>query len=601
MCFLAKVSAKMSNEACFLRRWTLAARFAFALLLVAAGGALGVRSTTAAHRAHLSNDLAAHEQRHSAARTRVIVHGSHDEITALAARHQLQLARWLAEGAVLRANSAEISSLAADPDVDHLSGDPLVTPAMSISNASTAADQTRAGSAGLRDIGSIPGVNGQGVVVAVVDSGIAPHQAIAKRVIAKVSVVTGDPSTADAYGHGTHVAGIIAGSAGPATLVTSQYNGGIAPGVQLVNVRVLGATGAGYTSDAIAGLDWVIANRTRYNIRIVNLSIGHPVTEPAATDPLCEAVARATGAGLLVVTAAGNAGRTLEGHHELGGITSPGNSPFALTVGAINTWNTIARRDDTVAEFSSRGPTKYDLAVKPDVAAPGTRIISLEADNSYLSTHYPYLHIAGGGNNAYMRLSGTSMAAPIGSGAAALLLQGAPGLSPAQVKLALQSGATYMQDGGLVGAGAGSIDIWASRKITVNGLSSLTSVLIGGALTPPSGASFWDAGTMSSRIYEGTGIRLLSTLDAARVWSNPSLLNYGDLNLVGLLIPLGWMAPNPLIWGEAATWTRATNDDAIVWGTAMYDDNGDAIVWGTSDNDDAIVWGTGSMTAGDPR
>jgi serine protease AprX len=344
----------------------------------------------------------------------------------------------------------------------------------------------------------------------------------------------------------------------------------------------------------------VVANRSRYNIRVINLSAGHPVTEPAAFDPLCQAVARAAQAGIVVVTAAGNEGRAPDGAHELGGITSPGNSPFAVTVGALNTWNTVARGDDTVAEYSSRGPTKYDLAVKPDLAAPGTRIISLEADGAYLAIHYPSLHRAGSGTNAYMQLSGTSMAAPIVSGAAALLLQGAPGLTPAQVKLALQSGASYVPDGGLMGAGAGSLNIWASRKITVNGLSALTNVVIGGLLTTSSGASFWDTGTMSSRIYGGTGIRLLSLLDLSRIWSNPSLLNDGQLNLVGLVNPLKLVAPNPLIWGQqVAGWK--TDGEAIVWGTSMYDDNDDAIVWGTSSDDDAIVWGTNTLTEDEPR
>src|SRR5207237_1227477 len=143
------------------------------------------------------------------------------------------------------------------------------------------------------------------------------------------------------------------------------------------------------------------------------------------------------------------------------GITSPGNSPLAFTVGALNTWGTVGRNDDTVADFSSRGPTKFDLAVKPDLAAPGTKIVSLEADGSYLSMTYPTLHVAGGVGNSYMRLSGTSMAAPMVSGAAALLLSGAPALTTAQLKLALQTGSTYMSDGGLVGAGAGSMNVWA--------------------------------------------------------------------------------------------------------------------------------------------
>jgi serine protease AprX len=579
-----------------------AARLALTSFAILFAAASGIAGRGASHRAHLSDDLLRHELRHTSSRTRVIAHGSTEEIAALAARHRLDVVRWLPNGAVLGANSDEIAALAADTTVEHLSGDPLVAPSMSVSNASTAADRTRAGSGGLLGLGAVPAVTGQGVVVAVVDSGIASHQALANRVIASVSFVTGDPSTDDAYGHGTHVAGIITGVAGPATKVTSLYNGGIAPGVQLVNVRVLGAHGSGYTSDVIAGVDWVVANRARYNIRIINLSLGHPVVEPAATDPLCEAVARAAAAGLTVVVSAGNEGRTPEGNRELGGITSPGNSPLAITVGALNTWGTVARDDDTVADYSSRGPTRFDLAVKPDLAAPGTRIVSLEADGSYLSTTYPALHVAGGNGNSYMRLSGTSMAAPMVTGAAALLLQGAPALTTAQLKLALQTGSTYVSDGGLVGAGAGSMNVWASRNLTAGGLNTLTSTLtntlIGGVLTVPSGASFWDSGTLSSRLYGGVGIRLLSLLDLSKVLGNPSLLNAGDLNLVGLLNPLRLVAPNPLIWGEVAGWT---SDQQIIWGSQIQDTQGQQIIWGSSTDGDQIIWGSSTLTDPDAR
>ena len=275
----------------------------------------------------------------------------------------------------------------------------------------------------------------------------------------------------DAFGHGTHVAGIIAGNPAPANGVAPEYAGGIAPGAQLVNVRVLGADGSGFTSDVIAGIEWVVANRALYNIRVINLSLGHPVTEACSTDPLCEAVNQAVQAGIVVVVAAGNAGKAPDGRAMLGGISSPGNSPYAITVGALNTWGTVDRSDDTVATFSSRGPSAYDLAVKPDMAAPGTKILSLQADGAFLPAMYPSIHVAGSGNNAYMYLSGTSMAAPMVSGGVALLLQGSPNLSPAQVKFALQNGATAMTDGGLMGAGAGSVNFWASRQIAVYGAS----------------------------------------------------------------------------------------------------------------------------------
>src|SRR5256885_5680939 len=187
----------------------------------------------------------------------------------------------LKDGIVVAAAGAERAALADDADVASLSGDLPVHTWMSVSNASTAADQTRAGAPGLFGIGGIPAVTGQGVGVAVIDSGVNPHPAIANRIVANVSLVTGDPSYLDAFGHGTHVAGIIAGNTSAASGVTTLYNGGIAPGANIINVRELGADGTGLTSDVIARIDWAIDNRARYNIRIINLSLGHPVTEPA--------------------------------------------------------------------------------------------------------------------------------------------------------------------------------------------------------------------------------------------------------------------------------------------------------------------------------
>ena len=149
-----------------------------------------------------------------------------------------------------------------------------------------------------------------------------------------------------------------------------------------------------------------------------------------------------------------------DGTPVMGGIASPGNSPFAITVGTINTWGTVSRADDTVASYSSRGPTQYDLAVKPDLAAPGNKIISLEAPGSYLAAAYPTEHVAGSGNNAYFRMSGTSMSTPMVSAGAALLLQASPHMTAAQVKFLLQTGSTYMTDGGLIlASGAGQREL----------------------------------------------------------------------------------------------------------------------------------------------
>src|SRR5581483_2884886 len=295
---------------------------------------------------------------------------------------------------------------------------------------------------------------------------------------------------------------------------------------------------------------------------------------------------------------AGNYGKNDAGQMVLGSIASPGNSPYAITVGAVNTWGTPGTSDDTVATFSSRGPTAYDLAVKPDLAAPGVKIVSLEAAGCALATEYPATHVAGSGNNAYMFLSGTSMAAPIVSGGVALLLQGAPSLTTSQVKLALQNGATYVGDAGLMGAGAGEVNFLAARKLASTGLLSIITTTVGGLGLSSSGASFWDAGTLSDRLYSGLGIRLLSLLQAPLVWLNPSLLNFGDLNLVGLTNPLAGIQPKFLQYGVIGGWT---DSQTITWGTNLQDPQGQTITWGTDSTDgQTITWGT-TLTSSDAR
>ena len=142
----------------------------------------------------------------------------------------------------------------------------------------------------------------------------------------------------------------------------------------------------------------------------------------------------------------------------------PGNAPGVITVGALNTWGTVSRDDDTVTTYSSRGPTRYDMMLKPDVVAPGNKIVSLEAAGSYLASKYPSMHVAGSGTNAYSTMSGTSMAAAMVSGGAALLLQSTPGLTPRHVKVALQITAEGMPEAGMVSAGTGSVNLCVGAK-----------------------------------------------------------------------------------------------------------------------------------------
>src|SRR5689334_21352768 len=421
-------------------------------------------------RPSLSGDLA----NLRADRVRLIVQPAVEgDLGSIRGRLRGILRRELQGAVALEVSRAEFDAMANDSAFAHISADAPVVSDMAITNKVTGASAMWQGTGGLLGLLGTPGYDGTGIGVAVVDSGIAPHSALDSRVIARVNLVSWEGSTSgDPYGHGTHVAGIIGGNTTAAKYVTPAFAGGSAPGVRLIDVRVLGSNGVGYTSDVIAGIDWAVANRAKYGIRIINLSLGHAVSEPAAIDPLCQAVARAVQAGVVVVASAGNYGVTSAGEPVLGGITSPGNSPFAITVGAIDTAGTITRSDDTVAAYSSKGPTRYDLAVKPDVVAPGTRIVSLEAQGSYLSRNYPSWHIAGSGKNAYLRLTGTSMSTAVVSGGVALLLDANPYMTPGQIKVALQMCATYMPQAGLIASGAGSVNFPQSQKISSTGLVS---------------------------------------------------------------------------------------------------------------------------------
>jgi serine protease AprX len=564
----------------------------------AIAAATAPHSNNLRHRASVSDDLRALEARHSTKAVRVIAHGTESGVRTAAARNGVPVVRVLTGGVVLEATVAQLDALRNEPAVEHLSGDLPVADFMTVSRQATLATQVYAGKAGgLLGLGGISGVTGQGVVVAVLDSGIASHKALTGKVIASVSMIAGQPTT-DEYGHGTHVAGIITGSGSYAAGVTSQYAGGIAPGAQLVNVRVLGDEGVGNTSDVIAGIDWVIANKSKYNIKVMNLSLGHAVTEPVIYDPLCAAVERAYRAGIIVVTAAGNAGKLADGTPVLGGIASPGNSPYAITVGATNTWGTPSRDDDRVTTYSSRGPTKWDNNAKPDLAAPGNKIISLEASGSYIPAHYPSEHIAGSGNNGYLRMSGTSMSAPMVTGAVALLLQAQPRLSATQAKFILQSGSSYMVDAGVYGAGAGNANFWTSRQTQAN--SGLITSLLNLLLDRSGGLSFWDDGHLQTNLYNGNGIRLLNLLELPGILLNPNQLAWGKLNLVGLTNSISVLSPKRILFGDVSYWTA---NEHLVWGDDVYSPEGQHLVWGDNDTTDDyhLVWGDATTTSNDAR
>src|SRR5215470_16571914 len=307
-------------------------------------------------------------------------------------------------------------------------------------------------------------VDGTGVGIAILDSGVYQHDDLqtadmsASRIVYSESFVPGDPSTNDAYGHGTHVAGIAAGNGHDSALGYDGQYVGIAPKANIINLRVLDANGAGDDASVIAAIDRAIQVQSQYNIRVMNISLGRPVYESYTIDPLCQAVERAWQAGIVVVVAAGNMGRDNSfGEQGYATIEAPGNDPNVITVGAMNPHQNGARTDDVIASYSSKGPTLLDHIAKPDLVAPGNRITSLLSPGSTLTTLVqPWAFVdpingcgAGGdpvtcGVSApgqYVQLSGTSMATPVVAGGAALMIQANSSATPDAIKALMMKNA----------------------------------------------------------------------------------------------------------------------------------------------------------------
>ncbi|MCL5773817.1 MAG: S8 family peptidase [Firmicutes bacterium] len=264
------------------------------------------------------------------------------------------------------------------------------------------------------------GYTGKGVGIAIIDTGIYPHPDLKNRIVAFKDFINGNTEPYDDQGHGTHVAG---DAAGDGTASAGKYKG-TAPDANLISIKVLDKHGAGRFSDIIKGIQWAIANKDKYNIRVINMSLGGPVTDSYKDDPVAQTVEQAMKAGIVPVIAAGNSGP------KPGTVGTPGFDPNVLTVGALDDKNTVDRSDDEVAKFSSRGPTPVDGLTKPDVLTPGVKITAANAPGSELDKMPQIPHV---GEN-YITISGTSMATPIMSGIVADLIQANPKLTPEQVK-----------------------------------------------------------------------------------------------------------------------------------------------------------------------
>ncbi len=284
-------------------------------------------------------------------------------------------------------------------------------------------------------------VNGSGVTVALLDTGVSHVDDLGDRVDARIDF-TPNGAGEDEYGHGTHLAGVIAGNG-------SASGGkwrGVAPRAHLISIKVAGRDGSTDVSVVIAALQWIVTHRDLYNIRVLNLAFGTNGVQPYALDPLDAAVERAWAAGITVVVSAGNRGSSP------GTINKPGDDPYVITVGAADLNSTSDRSDDQVAPFSSRGPTP-DGFEKPDLVAPGITIVSTRSVGSTIDQ----LHADAVVDDNYLKGTGTSQAAAIVSGVAALMYDVNPSLKPNQVKGMLLDTA-FKTTAYRVGGGAGLVD-----------------------------------------------------------------------------------------------------------------------------------------------
>lgn len=300
------------------------------------------------------------------------------------------------------------------------------------------------------DIAHDNGITGAGITVAVVDSGVYFDRftktvmgAIVEQnflgqaeFVGPVNCTTVTPSPCfkdfngsdDDYGHGSHVAGTIWSNS---VDLNTNVKMGVAPDAKILSVRVLDQDGRGSYADTIEGIQYVVANKDLFNVRVMNLSLSAPVSTPYFADPLNRAVEQAWAAGIVVVAAAGNTGGAAQT------VQVPGNDPYIITVGAINNNRTPGYwSDDTIPSWSATGPTE-DGFVKPDVVTVGTNVVSYmynDPSNKNRSAKLVRMHPDYAVNTSMFRMNGTSMAAAVASGIVALMLEHNPALTPDQVK-----------------------------------------------------------------------------------------------------------------------------------------------------------------------
>lgn len=437
------------------------------------------------------------------------------------------------------------------------------------------------------------GYNGAGIGVAVIDSGIndshpdlwnsnqTHSRVVYHQDFTGTATSNWNGANYDLYGHGTHVAGIIGGNG---YLSSGNYTG-VAPAINLVDLRALDLNGAGTDSTVIAAIEEAITLQNKYNIQVINLSLGRGISVSYTQDPLCQAVESAWKAGIVVVVAAGNYGRlSVDGSDGYGTITAPGNDPYVITVGALNSTGSSSPSAEIMTSYSSKGPTTYDHVVKPDIMAPGNNIVSLAAPGATLEALFPAQLVTGNsGRNSYFTLSGTSMATPVVSGAAALLVQSNGNLTPDQVKALLMQ-TTY-----------GNFP--TSTVVSVPGFNQTFSesydvFSVGSGLLNMQSA-LWDNNLAPNNVG--------AALSPSVVYNNSS----GNVSMVN---GNSSVAAHSVVWGSSKTWAFSSiwgnvTGSSVVWGASLpWNDNfltAFSVVWGastdTGNQATSVVWGASQL------
>lgn len=382
------------------------------------------------------------------------------------------------------------------------------------------------------------GVTGAGTTVALIDTGVYNHPDLAGRVTCGIDLsheAGTEAECADTFGHGTFMAGLIAGNGASSG---GKYRGS-APDANVVSVKVAGYDGSTDVTHVLAAIQWVVAFKDIYGIDVLSLSLGTDTAMDYRLNPLNFAVERAWQAGITVVVSASNRGSAP------GTITSPGDDPYVITVGASNHEGTVSTGDDRVPVFSGRGPTASNGLSKPDVLAPGVSTVSLQSPGSAIDNEFGSVAALSGG---YFKGTGTSMSTATTAGVVALMLQADPSLTPNQVKFRLTETASPIVDTDPNMAGSGSIDAYTAAT------SSLT-------------------GESNQNVETSTGLGLLGlTRGSLDVWATTPI---GSTQLAGELTaqtnPDDIDAANPLglITFDAAAYVTA-EWDATKWNATKW-------------------------------